>query len=439
MLRAPLIAALLLRMSVALWARGQFPAVADGFYFDTLARRMAEGHGYTWGWADGTVTSVAHYPVGYPAFLALVYALLGHSVGAVGLVQALIGTAGVLGFARAAHVSFGARAGRACAWLLALHPALWLYTPALMSEGVAVALLGICVGLFTSARRSGATFVLLGILLGCATLLRPQFLVFVPLFGAALGVSWRERLARAAVLTMLALATCAPWTLRNCHEMQSCALVSVNGGWNLAIGAQTENGAWQAIAVPESCAGVWDEALKDACFGRDARREILAHPGAWLSKVPAKVATTLDYAGAAPWYLHASNPDVFGTRAKWWSGALETLYTRLLLAGALLGVAQRALRRHKRGSLGSVSWMAAGGVALAGAAVPHAVFAYGAVALSQVRRARAPVELVFGGLCFLTVLTHAVFFGAGRYGLVLLPGLVFAAARTWVDCVRVRD
>ena len=57
--------------------------------------------------------------------------------------------------------------------------------------------------------------------------------------------------------------------------MKHCALVSVNGGWNLLIGADAEStGAWSPIKVPEACREVFDEAQKDVCFGREARRYI---------------------------------------------------------------------------------------------------------------------------------------------------------------------
>ena len=52
-------------------ARRAFPRSEDGHYYDVLARRLAAGQGYTWLWPDGAVTYAAHYPVGYPAMLAL--------------------------------------------------------------------------------------------------------------------------------------------------------------------------------------------------------------------------------------------------------------------------------------------------------------------------------------------------------------------------------
>lgn len=423
----PVMAALALRLLVVVWAGDGFPATADGTYFDTLAWRMAQGMGYSWAWADGTTTPVAHYPVGYPAFLAAIYRVMGHSVPLAGVVQALFGAAGVWALGAATRTAVNAQAASIAAWLLALHPALCLYTPALMSEGVSVAGLSIALWGLVRAQETRWGWAGLSVVMGALTLLRPQFLLFAPVFGALLATTLRARLVKAGLVTALTLLSCLPWTLRNCTQMHACAVVSVNGGWNLAIGAQTESGAWQAIGVPASCANVWDEAEKDACFGREARKAILNEPLGWLSKVPAKVSTTVDYMGAAPWYLHASNPQRFGDKAKWWWGAAETLMTRLMLAASLAALAWGPARRRL--------WhrVVVHGSALALAALPHAWAAYTAFAVASVWRGRSMLERALGAVVGLTMLTHAVFFGAGRYGLVLLPALAVGTARMVVD------
>lgn len=91
--------ALAARLAVVVWAHARFSASADGHYYDVLARRLAAGAGYTWLWPDGAVTFAAHYPVGYPAILALAYLVLGASPAVAMTVNALIGAAG----AYAAH------------------------------------------------------------------------------------------------------------------------------------------------------------------------------------------------------------------------------------------------------------------------------------------------------------------------------------------------
>jgi 4-amino-4-deoxy-L-arabinose transferase-like glycosyltransferase len=419
--------ALAARLAVVAWAWSRFPPVEDGHYYDVLARRLAEGLGYTWLWPDGAVTYAAHYPVGYPALVAIAYRVLGATPGLAMLLNAAIGAAAAGG------AWCLAKEGTASRWrpmgaglVVALHPALVPYTPALMTEGVAAALVVLAAAAAMRARHDARPWrwlVVAGLLAGVATLVRPQSVLLAPVLGAlavAVEGAFRERAIRAAVVTAVALACVAPWTARNCVHMHRCALVSVNGGWNLLIGAQTTTGSWDELEVPPECATVWDEAGKDACFEHAARVAIAAAPGAWLARAPAKLATTFDYFGAAPWYLHASDAAAFGEGAKTALGTVEAIASRLLLVAALVACAL-AWGPH----VGARRVLGAAGVVVA--LLRHGWPAYlvlvaTAALLGRRAWARGPLAVSFGAsVIALTALVHAVFFGAGRYGLAVVP------------------
>jgi 4-amino-4-deoxy-L-arabinose transferase-like glycosyltransferase len=430
-------AALAARLLVVLWAGGRFPPTGDGTYYDTIARRIAHGDGYTWLWPDGAVTFAAHYPVGYPALLGAFYALFGASVAVAMLVNALVGAAGAAAMHRLALRAMKPERALAAGLVVALHPALVPYTTALMTEGVTASLLVVaaaCAAAARGAERSWGLRVAAGVVMGVATLVRPQCLALAPVLGALSvgagegdGLGVRRRAAGAAVVLGLAVACCLPWTARNCLRMESCALVSVNGGWNLLIGAQTETGSWAEVAVPPACREIWGEAAKDECFGRAARETIARDPGAWLALAPAKLASTFDYIGASPWYMHASNPDAFDERAKGLHGGLETVVTRLLLGLALVASARMPGERRR------ARWGVAG-VGLLFVVLLHAWVAY--LALAVVLGLRGVRDSLEGpmlapwtaALIVATAATHAVFFGAGRYGLVVLPFVAALAA-----------
>ncbi|HQY61947.1 MAG: glycosyltransferase family 39 protein [Myxococcales bacterium] len=424
--------ALVARGLVVAWAAPRIPAAADGTYYHTFAERLSRGAGYTWAWPDGAVTYASHYPVGYPALLALPYRLFGAHAGVAMAVNAVLGA--LLAVSLFVALSRAASRGLALggALVVALHPALVPYTPALMTEGVTTTLVAAaCAVGLASRRRSLLGLAVAGLLLGAATLARPQCIVLAPAFGIvfARARTWGPRLGVAAGMTALALAVCAPWTVRNCVRMESCALVSVNGGWNLLIGAQTRGGAWEEVKVPDECRAVWDEAGKDACFGRAARRQILADPRLWVAKMPQKLAVTFDYFGGAPWYLHQANPEAFPYDAKVALGALETVASRVLLIGALVAMARlRGRRRVARFGVGAASLVSAASV--------HAWPAYlGLVAMGALLGVRGllrgpgvvPAALAVVGS---TAALHAVFFGGGRYGLVAAP---FVAALGFVQ------
>jgi hypothetical protein len=134
---------------------------------------------------------------------------------------------------------------------------------------------------------------------------------------------------------------------------------------------------------------------------------------------------TLDYFGAAPWYLHTANPTAFSYRAKVALGVVETLVARLLLAAALASVwKMEAPRRKARLVVCAVGLVAC-------VFVPGAI-AYLALAIAILLAGRrAPlVHLATAALVLSTAAIHAVFFGGGRYGLVVAPFVaVLAFAR----------
>jgi hypothetical protein len=214
--------------------------------------------------------------------------------------------------------------------------------------------------------------------------------------------------------------------------MHRCAMVSVNGGWNLLIGATTVTGSWHPLAPPAECAAVWDEAAKDRCFERAARRSIAVAPAAWFARVPDKLASTFDYIGAAPWYLHASNPEAFDDEAKWKLGAAETVTCRLLLVGALVACARIAGARPRlRAPLAALGAVAA--------LTTHGWIGYVAlfvcIALAGWRAiAEAPLAVAStAAVVVATTAVHAAFFGAGRYGLAVVPfvtALAFVGRRS---------
>jgi 4-amino-4-deoxy-L-arabinose transferase-like glycosyltransferase len=462
--------ALVLRLAVVLWAWGRFPPTADATYYHSLASRLGAGQGYTWLWPDGVVTYAAHYPVGYPAALGALYALFGARPEVGMVLNACFGALGCLAVHRLVAQLRGRRWALLAAALVALHPGLVGYTPALMTEAVTAALLATAVWAAAAARaehrprRQWARVLLLGAVVGLCTLVRPQCLLLAPLLGllavprdAVVGPRrhrpglwvWARRSARpalaAVVVSLAALATCTPWTVRNCHRMGRCALVSVNGGWNLLIGTNVgAGGGWAPIDVPAQCRTVFDEAGKDVCFERAAWDVIHATPGPWLGLVPRKLAATFDYCGAAGWYLHQSNGQAFGRSAKTVLGAVETIYERVVLLLALLlclprfgGAGRQAAtlfgRLRALGRAGRSIRLAVVVAGVVAAFMVHAWVGYVALLVALVLDRplwdRASVLRGATGAVLLSVVAaHAVFFGGGRYALVCFPLLCALAA-----------
>ncbi len=415
-LRASLVIGIALGVrAVAVVLGWSIPPVDDGVFYDTLATRLAEGRGFTWMWPDGAITPVAHYPIGYPAVIAVVYAAFGHYPGLAMICNAFVGAAGA--WATYDLLVRSAAPDRALLGgvVAALHPALVAYTPALMTEGVTASL--VLVGLAVASRQGPSSPAATGIFLGFATLMRPQCALFAPAFG---WIASRQRRVRAAVIaTALTALVCLPWTVRNCLVMDRCVWVSANAGWNLAIGTQTTDGRWHEIQAPEACRDLFGEAAKDACFGQEARIAILSDVGSWVAKVPAKVRATFDYVGAAPGYLGRASPNGFPFR---WQVALlvvETLACRGLLALALGAVMTwPGPRSRLRALVGTAGLF--GCVTVPGA-IGYVLLAAAIALLGKRKLAEEPLLAGTGAVIGCTAFTHALFFGAGRYGLAVVP------------------
>jgi len=426
--------ALAARLAMVAWAGTRFPAAHDGVRYDALAARLAAGLGYTWAWPDGTVTTVAHYPVGYPAVLALAYRCFGHSVVVAGVENALFGALAACAAYGIGRAVASRRVALVAGLAVALHPGLVLYTPGIMTEGLTASLVTAAAwvalgggGGAGGARASALRLSLLGALVGVAGLVRPQTLVLAPLFGL-LGAGRRG----AAVAFTVAALVCAPWVVRNCGAVGRCTL-STNSGWNLLIGSQPgATGAWQAVTASGACKEVFGEATTDACFGRQAVQAIADSPGRWLALVPKKLAATFDYGGIGGYYLHLSNADAFSWRAVLGAGALETVLERAATALCLLGCALAdGPRKRARMALAVVgatfSLLPAGWVAVV--ALCGALSCLGVDGLR-----RSPLHAATLFVLGSTAAVHAVFFGAPRYALLAAPlvtTLAVVSLRQW--------
>lgn len=430
---------LCLRLGVVAWAWGRVPPTADGKFYHVVAQRIAAGEGYTWLWSDGAVTFAAHYPVGYPALMALPYRVFGAQPGVVMVINAFLGALTVVA---SHHLCVDAVRGKyspttvrigagAAGLLLAFSPTLLAYTPALMTEGAVAAFLVFSSIQALRSRRDnsarGGLFsrVLLVVFLGAAVLLRPQSILFAPVLGyLSVRGKLRKRVVAAVLVSLGCLSIVAPWTLRNCDKMDRCVFVSANGGWNLLIGTFREGkGAWVPIdgaRVPQECRNVFQEAAKDECFGRAGRRRILEDPWRWIALVPAKLRATLDFTAAGADHLFESGA-LSGERKRWLSYP-EFFFQRLGFLLVLYGAAARASRVP--GSIPKALPLALFAIGAVGFLGMGAIWGWGGF-LALMSVARRDLESVGVGVAVFavlaTIVVHAVFFGAGRYALPLIP------------------
>lgn len=431
--------ALLPRLFVAVaWAK---EPVWDGHYYHFGAERIARGLGYS----EDVLSHGhllwkpwVHYPVGYSAVLGFFYRIFGSELVVAPVINALTGALLVAVVHRVARYYLSRDRARVAAGLSALHPGLIAYAAVVMTEPLA-ALLLLGAGhaaLHFRGRWQAVAFA--GALLGLATLVRPASLLAGPLLIFTQPKPVWQAAARAAAASVVALVVVLPWTIRNCQRMDGCALVSTNGGWNLAIGAITDTGRFQTLRATDGCPIVTGQVQQDRCWAEVGRTKIMAAPWAWLAKAPLKLGQTFDHESFAIEYLHEADPDSWPEARRVAARELLTAFHRLVLSIAALSVVawprRSAQTRQAFFAQLVLGLLVVGISAYAWLSDSHPFYPLAVLVplIAALPLPGRPEQVGAGGyvlsLLGVTALTHVVFFGEDRYHLVVTPLLCILSA-----------
>ncbi len=424
--------ALLPRLYVAIaWAR---EPVWDGHYYDIGARSIAAGLGYV-----GTSGAPwSHYPVGYSAFLGLLYRFVGSHQWVAPVAGAVTGalTATFI-YLLARHATTEARA-RLAGMLVALHPGLITYAALVMTESLAG--LGLVAAALLTVRRRGVTEGVIpgGIVLGLTTLVRPPSILCAPALGL-LGRTSMRRTARswllgALIATAMTIVMVIPWSVRNCRVMDGCAFVSTNAGWNLAIGSTPRaTGRFTTLRASDGCTVVTGQVQQDRCWLEQGGVWISQAPMRWLRLIPLKLSQTFDHESFPIGYLAEADNGRWPAARQAQARKLLSLWHAVILCLAPLAFVPRNPGRRGLLGLGLVTSLVAHAAfsplhplwPLALAIVVLAPFAYRD--LKSTGGVLHYAAYAIGTVC----LVHAVFFGEDRYHMVVSPLLCLLAASAW--------
>jgi hypothetical protein len=225
----------------------RFPATDSGdapFYIE-LAWNWLKNHVYGFP-IHGVLTPVDMRVPGYPAFLAVIFAVAGQSQRAVMFAQAFVDVATcflvALIAARIAPAAYRRRAFIAALWLAVLCPFTANYTAVLITESVVIFLTALAililldtevgVGHTNNSRFLSSCWFLAGLVVGFGTLVRPETPLVLFAAGSVLIAKWWrprdwKRLLRANALMAVGLVLpLLPWAARNwttLHEVQFLA------------------------------------------------------------------------------------------------------------------------------------------------------------------------------------------------------------------------
>lgn len=348
--------AVVLRLGVIL----AFPITprTDSLWYLERGREIAAGMGYQEG---GFPT--AFWPVGYPALIALATGIFGptlfgpilFNLVAQGLTIALI-----LWLAR--RLGAGEGAARLAALFYAVYLAHIAGTGDTAAEPTATLIMMAGIALVVKARGRIGWALAGGLVLGLATLMRPQVMLFPPFLVGALWlagqVAWRRALMM-LVLAMVGLgAAVAPWTLRNQAVLGAAVPVSTNGGIALQAGAndladggyfQVERSPlWVQVGIPFA-----DRVERQVAIDRRLKAMAMdwieKHPVRWGLLGFRKVALLWLKDSDGFWALDASHPGQ-GLVWKAAQGANQLFYTALLVLAVIgTGLAGRAAWVSRKG------------------------------------------------------------------------------------------
>jgi 4-amino-4-deoxy-L-arabinose transferase-like glycosyltransferase len=294
-----LAAAVLIRIPPALYMGDQvtvLPGIHDQLSYDALARSLLAGRGYSFTakWYPFTPanTPTAHWSFLYPLYLAAVYAVTGYHPLAARLIQGAVGGLLIclliylIGRRVADDVT-----GLIAAALAAVYGYFIYYNGALMTETffIILVLSSLYLGLELKEKPTLARWVLLGLALGLAALLRQTILLFVPFL--LFWLFWELKKDRIrwwyfSIPLVVIILLIAPWTLRNYLVYDQFLLLNSNAGYALFASNNPHLGTdWRnegiVVPVPEELRGQ-NEAQLDRALTQRGIGFILADPKRYL-------------------------------------------------------------------------------------------------------------------------------------------------------------
>lgn len=235
--------------------------VSDFRWYYERGLDFAAGHGYSVGpeafWPknipprslepvlnnEGGRSLTAYWPVGYPAFLGLLFSLFGSSLFIAKIANVIL-SIWILFFSYyIAKTLFNSELGaRITLLILAFYPDQIAYSSLLASEILFLFLFLGGVALLTAPKHKIGLALAAGIVFGLAGLVKPQVMLVPAILFAVLWATpvkqkrWAEYGGAFIVLHLTLGLTILPWLMRNYQVFNHFVFISTNGGYNLLVG-----------------------------------------------------------------------------------------------------------------------------------------------------------------------------------------------------------
>lgn len=206
-----------------------YALAGDAPEYDAEGQLIAHGHLFWTRLPYGILHAGAWKAPGYPAWVGLWYALLGHHPLAVRVVQIPLGAVTIALTWLLARRLFGVRLALVAAFVVAVYPLAWQFEEMLYPESLATPLtLALLILIFTGplTRRRAMLF---GLTLAIALYVRPtsEFVVLGALVTWCVRAGWRRGLSLTLISVVTAAVVIAPWTIRNAIVMHGFVPISM--------------------------------------------------------------------------------------------------------------------------------------------------------------------------------------------------------------------
>jgi 4-amino-4-deoxy-L-arabinose transferase-like glycosyltransferase len=262
----------------------ELPGTFDQISYHNLAVRILDGHGFSFAqnWWPATMAGepTAHWSFLYTFYLTAVYTVFGPNPLAARLIQAIVvGIVQPLLAYRIGRKAFGESAGLIAAALTAGYIYFFYYAGALMTESFYIsailASIYVCLRIpeVADEKRQVGAYLLLGLILAYAVLLRQLFLLIVPFL--LLWLWWqtrRQQWLRSGLKLFIPLAVIGvmilPFTIFNYARFERFVLLNTNAGYAFFFGNHPVYGT-KFVGILQHGMGTYGELIPQELLGLD--------------------------------------------------------------------------------------------------------------------------------------------------------------------------
>lgn len=234
----------------------------------------------------------AYEPIGYPLFLAVLFKFFGSNILVGKIANIFLASASLVFIYLITKISLNKQFPALISMLLlAVLPLHIMYTSVLSTEVIFTAFLLVITYLIMLSNTKAIKYILLGILLGLTSLIKPYMMVFQFAI-LTLELIETKNIKRCffnfLIISSFMVITIAPWTVRNYIVFHKLIPISTNGGYNLYVNNNPyANGSWQnPFKIPNSPLMIykhtsddfWDEVKVDEAGKKYAFNWIIHNP-----------------------------------------------------------------------------------------------------------------------------------------------------------------